>query len=268
MDKLDKLLRAAKPSVPDLPEGFSRSVMNQIEQEKLVIRAVPAAAHSRLFFIIGFFALVASLLLFNYNSYELRMNGSLELLFFGLKFFGDFISLLPWDLIVPSLALSTLSAWMLWKSGFLKIGITGLTIVSFLFTGIGGTAIAATGFNEQIEAGIIEREGQMPWLTLFHNTRAREFIHHPNFKMGKVETVINGKALIVTPHGDKISIQIPSSSQVKVGQVLRLSGEGSATEFIAQNVHICNPNRVNRYFNHMAHHEKMMKSCCMGKGKK
>ncbi len=265
MDKLDRLLKAAKPSVPDLPSDFSQNVLTRIEQEGLEIHFRPTVVtHSRLFLILGSLALAIALALFNYNSYALKMNGSLELLYFGFKFLGDFIGYLPLDLIIPSLALSALSAWMIWKSGFLRIGVIWLTMVSFLFTGVGGTVIAAVGINERIEAGIKGREKNLPWLSFFHNNRAAKFIHHPNFRMGRIEKIINDNLIVMTPHGDRINIKIPPLTRIKVGQVLRLSGQDSKAVFNAQDVHICNPSRVNRYFNHSDHHKKMMKSCCTG----
>lgn len=263
MKNLDTLLKSAKPAVPDLPEGFSKIVMRRISEEGLLISQVPASHRfGSLQLGVGLIALAISLILFNYNSYELRQNGSLELLYFGSQYLVDFIGYLPWDLIIPSLMLTALSTLLFWRSGYLKKGIAVTAIISYLVTGVGGAALASTGFNDQIDAGITRREKDLPWLNMFHHHRAKEFIHHPGFKMGKVEKVMNGNAFVITPNGEEIKIQFPQGIQVKVGQILRMSGMENNAVFSAQKVHVCNPQRVDRYFSHQTHHKQMMKSCC------
>ena len=267
MKNLEKLLHTAKPDVPDLPDNFSQIVLQRIVENGLSIQKSPALNRFRRTQLgLGLVGLATALILFNFNSYELRMNGSLELLFFGSQYLNAFIGFLPWDLIVPSLALTGLSAWFFWKSGFLKKGIAVIAIISYLITGVGGVALATTSFNDQIEKGISKREKELPWLNMFHHHRAKTFIQHPNFKMGKVQEINNGSALVITPNGEKVKIQLPETAQVQVGQILRMSGQGNKTAFAARNVHVCNPNRVNRYFGSMAGPQKMMmKSCCSRK---
>jgi hypothetical protein len=267
MDNLEKLLRAARPSVPDLPTDFEQMVMTRIVNQGVKFRSADTnVLLQKVRIAIGLVMLAVSLVLFNYNSYELSSNGSLELLYFGTRYFFDFLGYLPWDLIISSMALTGLSVWLIGKSRILKRGIALIAVVSYLVTGIGGAALAATGINNTIEAGISRHEQSLPWLNLFQNRRAHEFIHHPNFKMGKVEEVENGVAVVVTPHGDKIRIQLPEAMLVKAGQVLRMSGEGNDTLFSAEQVDVCNPNRVGRYFSHLQHHQQMMRSCCGNQG--
>lgn len=267
MKNIEKLLQFAKPPVPKIPDDFSEQLMLRIEKEKVAILPAVANRFNRIKVILGISALLLATLLFSYNAYELRNNGSLELLFFGTQFLGDFIGYLPWDLIVPSLVLAAFSTWMLNKSNILKKGIAVTAIITYLLTGIGGAAIASTGINERIEDGISNNEEDFPWLGMFHHHRAKEFINHPNFKMGKVEAILNGKARVITPHGEQVTISLPVNTKIQEGQILRISGQGDKQLFAAQRVHVCNPNRVMRYFGGMGGHPEMMnmmkgKSCC------
>lgn len=267
MIDLERLLRKAKPAVPDLPEDFSSTVMEKIMQlDTSVVYIAKRSANARIQLGIGILGLIIATLLFNYNTYEIRMNGSLELLYFGRQYLFDFLGYLPFDLLVPSLLVTLISIWMFRKSGIVKRGIASIVIISYLITGVGGSALAAVGFNDQIEAMISEYEKSWTWLTVFQNSRARQFIQHPHMRLGKVEKIVNGKAEIITPNGEKLLIQLPPQTDVQVGQYLRTSGMENQSVFSARKVHICNPSRVNRYFGHMKHHKMMMrKSCCNSK---
>lgn len=271
MIDLEKLLRSAKPTVPDLPEDFNSAVMQRIEQ--LETPGESASAHGRFDRIqlaVGIAALLVATLLFNYNSYEIRMNGSLELLYFGRQYLLDFFSYLPLDLLIPALLFPAISVWMFRKSGMIKRGIASLAIISYLITGVGGSALAAIGFNEQIEATISENTDRDSWLKILEHSRAKEFIHHPHVRLGKVEKLMNGKAEVITPNGKRLTIEVPPKTDVKVGQYLRVAGNENESVFSAQKVHVCHPSRVDRYFSHMKHHKKMqhhqmMKPCCRKK---
>lgn len=275
MKNIEDLLKAAKPPAPDLPKGFSDDVLLRISSENITVMQPEAASGIQKFRMLsGIATLFVAIILFSYNSYELRMNGSLELLFFGTRYLGDFLGYLPWDLIIPSLLLTTFSVWMIKKSNLLKKSIAVIAIVSYLLTGVGGVAIASTGLNDQIEASITNKEKDWPWIGMFHHHRAKQFIQHPNFKMGRVEAIFNGSAEVVTPHGENITIKLPVNTSVAEGQILRISGEGEKAVFTAQRVHICNPSRVMRYFGQMMGPGKTMgpgkmmndHSCCSGKG--
>lgn len=267
MNDIDQLLKSAKSSVPNLPENFDDRVMSRISEEGIVVQSgSPAIVNRRTGFSFGIFVWIIAIIVFSYNFYEIKMNGTLELLYFGTRFLGSFLGNLPWDLLLVSLILTALSAWILKKSGYIKKGIALTLLASYLVTGVGGTALAATGLNNSIEAGIQARRSEWPWLNLFYNERATEFIHHPNFKMGRVDNINNGTIIVITPHGDRIQIQLPRNARVEKGQILRISGEEAQDFFRAQKIHICKPDRVMRYFDHMKHHKQMMPSCCSKKG--
>lgn len=267
MIDLENLLRKARPDVPDLPDEFNSTVMQRIAKLDVPTEPVPIRdPFSGIQLGIGLLALIIATLLFNYNTYEILMNGSLELLFFGRQYILDFIRYLPWDLIVSSLLLTLLSAWLLRRSGMIKRGIASLALISYLVTGVGGSALAAAGFNDQIEAALSETKESWSWLKILRHSRARQFIHHPHMKLGKVEKLTNGEAEIITPNGASLRIQMPPGTDVEVGQYVRASGIDIQSTFSAEKVHICNPSRVNRYFGQMKHHHhrhhQMMKSCC------
>jgi hypothetical protein len=268
MIDLEKLIWKAKPVVPDLPEEFASTVMEKIAQldtsTGVIAKRTPSA---RIQFGFGILGLIIATLLFNYNTYEIRMNGSLELLYFGRQYLFDFLGYLPFDLLVPSLLITLVSVWMFRKSGIIKRGIASLVIISYLITSVGGSALAAIGFNDQVEATISENEGSWTWLKIFQHSRARQFIQHPHMKLGKVEKIVNGKAEVLTPNGETLHVQLPPQTDVQVGQYIRTSGMVNQSIFSARKVHVCNPIRVNRYFGHMKHHNMMnhrgmMKSCC------
>ena len=270
MTDIDQLLRSARPAVPDLPEHFSQSLVNRINSEGIEISAIMASSSPQRFRIgFGLVTWLTAAILFSYTVFELQMNGSLELLYFGTRFLGSFFGLIPWDLIVLSLLLTLFSAWLIKQAGIIKRSIAMTALVSYLITGIGGTALATTGFIETLQSGIEQKQSEWPWLALFHDKRAKRFIVHPNFKMGRVESVAQDTAFILTPHGEKQQIKLPAHVTIHTGQIVRISGEGDKRLFYAHRIHICNPSRVMHYFGHTSHHhnhhQKMMPDCCSSK---
>lgn len=263
MNRIDDLLRAVKPPVPELPEGFSEKLMQRIEQENITINSTADETVKRRFRLItGLATLVLAILLFSYNTYELRMNGSLELLFFGTSYLLDFLGYLPWDLILASLLMTAFSVWMINRSRMLKRGVVVTAIISYLLTGVGGAALASVGLNDRIEAGIAKQEKTWPWVRIFHHHRATEFIKHPNFRMGRVEATANGTARVLTPHGETVQVRLPPDSTIRKGQIIRISGNRTDAVFSARRVHVCNPRRVMRYFAGTDGNNENIPACC------
>ncbi len=254
MKNLDDILKAAKPPVPELPMDFSERVMSDIR--KLEMAAVPVNSTRQLVnwkqLIGGVLLMLIALIIVNNIVFEVRMNGSVELLYFGTRFLNDVFAYIPFDLIIPAIIVTGISAWLMWSSKALKRGIVGIIIGSYLTTVFGGAALATTGINEKIQASIVQEKRDLPLVSWFFRERARYFIDHPNFKMGRVERYDGQFCWIVDPHGHKSKIELPADMKVQKGQIIRIAGVTSGDLFRVSTGHHCNPGRVGRYFHEMS----------------
>ena len=253
MKNLDGMLKAAKPVVPDLPTNFSQRVMAEIEKFDLTI--APAATLRGTIrwrqLIGGVMLLALALLIVNNVVFEVKMNGSIELLYFGTQFLRDVFNYIPFDLIIPAIVVTGLSSWLVWNSKALKRGLAAIVIGSYLTSVFGGAALAATGINEQIQAALIKEKKEWPLVSWFFKERARFFVDLPNFRMGRVEKLDNQFVWIVDPHGNKTKVILPPGMRVREGQYVSLSGHASGNFFKVNSGRHCNPGRVERYFHHM-----------------
>ena len=279
MNKLEDILKAAKPAAPDLPVDFSEGVMSEIRKIELEVAPINSARQpvSWTQLASGILLMLLALIIVNNIIFEVQMNGSVELLYFGTHFLNDVVAYIPFDLIFPAIIVTGISAWLMWNSKALKRGIAGIIIGSYLTTAFGGAALAASGVNEKIQAAILQEKRDFPLVSWFFKERARYFIDHPNFKMGRVESFAGQFCWIVDPHGHKSKIKLPTGMGVKKGQIIRIAGVKSGDLFRVSAGHHCNPGRVGRYFHPMTMmgpgmneqiggHRKMMKmkrkSCC------
>ena len=285
MKKLEDILKAAKPAVPDLPQDFSERVMSEVRKINLATAPL-IAAKQRINWkqlTAGILLLLLSLVIVNNIVFEVQMNGSVELLYFGTQFLKDIFAYFPFDLVIPAIIVTGLSSWLMWNSKVLKRGIAAIIIGSYLTTTFGGAALAATGINEQIQAAIIEEKRDWPLLSWYFKERARYFIDIPNFKMGRVEKLEGRFIWIMDPHGNKTKLELPVGMQVRKGQIISMTGVKSGDHFRVSTGRHCNQGSAGRYFHHMStmnrgmdekmrkHHRRMQgdtmmmkrKSCCV-----
>ena len=283
MKKLDDILKAAKPAVPDLPMDFSERVMSEVMKIDLATLPLKLARQPIKWKQLagGTLLLLLSLVIVNNIIFEVQMNGSVELLYFGTQFLKDIFVYFPFDLVVPAIIVTGMSSWLMWNSKALKRGIAAIIIGSYLTTAFGGAALAATGINEQIQDAIIKERREWPLVSWYFKERARYCIDLPNFKMGRVEKSNGRFVLIMDPHGHKSKIELPTGMTVRKGQIISIAGVSSGNLFRVSSGRHCNPGRVGRYFHHMSmmnkgmdekmrkHHQQMpkegmmkRKSCC------
>ena len=276
MKKLEDILKAAKPAVPDLPLDFSERVMSEIENIDLGTVPMNAARQSVNWKQLagGILLLVLALAIVNNIVCEVQMNGSMELLYFGTQFLKDVFPYIPFDLIFPAIIVTGIASWLMWNSKALKRGVAGIIIGSYLTAAFGGAALAATGINQKIQAVIIKEKRELPLVSWFFKERARYFIEHPNFKMGQVQMSDGQFVWIVDPHGHKSKIELPTGMRVQKGQIISITGVRSGDLFRVSAGRHCNPGRVGRYFHHMpmmqpgaenekgGHRMMQRKSCC------
>ncbi|MFH2131181.1 MAG: hypothetical protein ABIK68_12480, partial [bacterium] len=93
---------------------------------------------------------------------------------------------------------------------------------------------------------------EWPLVSWFFKERARYFVHHPNFRMGRVEKTEGRLIWIIDPRGERSRIELPEGMQVREGQVVSLAGVAADDLFRVSSGHHCNPGRVGRYFHHMS----------------
>lgn len=257
MKTFDELIKSAKPTVPELPSAFSERVMSEIVR----MEAEPGKSSINLLNLLAAgFLLLIGLLSVNSIMFEVRMNGSIELLSFGTRFLTDALTYIPFDLIIPAILIIGLASRMMWASQTFKKGATTVIIGSYLITGAGGAALAATGVNERIQNTLIKGKIDWPVISWFYKERARYHINHLNFNMGRVERLSNGLAWIVDPNGKEIKVRLPEGRVVEKGQFIRLAGSIDNGIFKGHDMNFCHPVTAKRYFHRMPmmqHHMQM-----------
>lgn len=273
MTNLEEKIKSYKPAVPDLPADFSNRVLSRIEEMGVTILLAKEqkSLMQWIRLVFGIILLAIGLLAVNNFIFELQMNGSLELLYFGARFFEEVFSYIPLDIILLALFITGIAAWLVGNSRFLKKSMTAIIAGCYLITGVGGVALATSGLNEQVQVRILQEKTSWPLLSWFYKERARYFVKHPNFRLGRVDQTEDGIVWLVTPNGLRIKVGLPQNTSVRTGQYLRLTGNKSSESFIANDIQFCKPKRVQRYFNHMKmmpghmndrmqiHHRKMHK---------
>jgi hypothetical protein len=248
MSDIEEKIKGTKSKVPQLSTDFSQRVLSQIEELESVIQPWGRGLHwIKLLF--GLALLIIGLVAVNNSAFELRMNGSLEMLYFGTQFLNDMLKYIPWDIILPALLITGIASWLIWNSHLVKRGIALTIAVCYLVTGVGGVALANSGMNEQLQTQIVTTDKEWPLLSWFYKERARFFVRHPNFNMGQVVQSDDRSALVVDPYGNELRVMLPPQTVVKNGQYLRIRGEKGGKAFMATDVHFCGAGSVGRYFN-------------------
>ena len=191
------------------------------------------------------------MLLANGLAFEVRMNGSLELLFFGVRFLDAFLTRLPFDLLAAVLLLSGVAAWLIHYGRLARMALVWMVLITYGITGAGGMALAQSGLNEQVRGWATKEGRDWPMLGPFYRHRAHYRMRHAGFRMGQVVEVGQGTGRILTPNGEEVPIGLPPGLAPKVGDHVRLSGVESGGRFIADDGQLCDPRRMRRYFHHM-----------------
>jgi hypothetical protein len=260
MRNIDDIIKLARPEVPPLSDDFSQITIQKIQiwtlKEKNKVGSNPKFQWTYVF--IGILLLISALVLTNNAIFEVKMNGSLEMVSLGSAFFVDATSYIPFDLLVPVLLMTFLSSWLLWRSRLIKKSIALIVTSCFLVTSVGGTALAATGLNEQIQNKVVKIKNEIPIISRFYRNRAIYLVEHPNFQMGQVIELKAKQATIKTPHGELIKIFLPKNISVITGQYFRFSGQKIDEGFQVKRLQHCNSERGGRYFTHMENMEGHM----------
>ena len=249
---LEKRLRAARPEAPPLPPDFPAKVMARIDQQGLRVRpAWQLALRGHLPAAAAMVLVIGGVLLADGAVYEIRMNGSLEMLYFGRRFLSAFLGALPWDLLVGVALTGALAAGMLRYAGGMRTALSWLLLAVYGVSAGGGTVLANSGLNEQVQNWVLRPGQHLPLMSDFFQHRARFRVHHPGFRMGRVEALEGNMASLVSPTGQTFRVTLPQGTRVAVGDHLRLRGSMRGEEFTPEEGQLCDPRRTRRYFHHM-----------------
>ena len=253
MKSIDDILRKAKSEVPELSERFSTNVLLKIKEQELTIlpQKIIRSQINWFSLIIGIGLLMIALMITNNAIFEIQMSGSLELLSFGTQYLSDFTKYLPLDIIIPSLFITAISAWLLVRSRMIKRGVTLVVAGSFLVTTIGGSALAATSLNGKIQASIIKEKTNIPIISWFYKERARYHMKHDRVQVGQVIEQNSQFVLIKDPYGKTQKIYLPIGMKVTPGQFIRMNGQVIENGFKAAIMQHCNPTSAGKYVMHM-----------------
>lgn len=249
---IEDRIKAAKPAAPPLPPDFNARVMAGIAGEGLaILPARTGRVRRHLYLAASVFMLGLGILLANGAVFEVTMNGNLELLYFGSRFLGSFIALLPFDLLASATLLAGITVWLLHRGRVTRVALTWLVMTAYGITAAGGVALAESGVNEKLRDWIVETDVDLPGVSGYFLHRAHYRMRHPEFRMGRVTEVEATAARLVTPTGEAYWITLPSGLRPNVGDHLRLGGKESGGRFVADEGQLCNPKRTMRYFHPM-----------------
>ncbi len=249
---IEDRIKAAKPAAPALPPDFSARVMAGIAEQGLaILPARTGRVRRRLYLAASVFMLGLGILLANGAVFEVTMNGNLELLYFGSRFLGSFIALLPFDLLASATLLAGITVWLLHRGRVARVALTWLVMMAYGITAAGGVALAESGVNEKLRDWIVENDADLPGVSGYFRHRAHYQMRHPGFRMGRVTEVEATAARLVTPTGETLWITLPPGLRPGVGDHLRLGGRESGGRFMADEGQLCDPKRTMRYFHPM-----------------
>jgi hypothetical protein len=244
---LEERLKAAKPEPPRLPEGFAARVMDEIQARHLAIR--PAPQRYRAWWLAAAVAAVlAAMALTNAFVFELRSNGSLELLEFGSRFLTGFLARVPYDLLAAAAALAALSGLLMRRGRIVHTRVAWVLLVTYGVTGIGGLALAGSGVNEELQTQVYAERLDWPGLHWFYRQRAQFQAPPAHFRFGLVTQVHDGSVVLLSPMGDEVTVDLPTGFRAQVGDHVRLGGRALDGRFQADDAQLCQPGRGNRYF--------------------
>lgn len=249
MPTLDERLKAARPEPPPLPAGFAMRVMAEIQTRGLAIRPVPRPRRSW-WLAAAAACVLAGVGFANAFVFELRANGSLELLAFGGRFLAGFLERVPYDLLAASAVLAALSGLLLRRGRIVQSRVAWVLLVSYGVTGLGGLALAGSGVNEELQSQVYADRMNWPGLHWFYRQRAHFMAPPAHFRFGRVAEVNDGTVVLLSPAGDEIPVDLPPGFRAVVGDHLRLSGAEESGRFRADHAQLCQPGRGQRYFMH------------------
>lgn len=250
MENLEAKLKSAKPTVPELSVNFTEKILAGVEHIEMSTnpQASVALKQRRLYFYASINLLFTGLIFFNNSVFEIRAGGSLEVLHFGIGFVSVFFKLLPLDMILSTIIITGMGALLLQRSGRIKQGLVKVVVAVYLLSGIGGSAIAATGINEAIKSNLIKSEMRWPVLTRYYQTRASFCLDHANFLVGRVIRLGEDNFWVITPDGQKIKVAKLPHMALAVGQYLCMNGIMKENRFNISLINYCDAHHMERYF--------------------
>lgn len=277
-NSLEERLRKARLSPPSLPSDFSGQVMAEIARRELTVLPAPQLVGRLLrrwpelaLHVAGVGLLLGAAILADALAYEVIRNGSLELLYFGTRFLGDFLSGLPLDLIVGSALLGTLAAGMFQGARLqgqraqgaarMRVGVAWLLLICYGVTVGGGAALAVTGLNEPVQERLVEmmQTGpDVPWVGRYFRERAQFGLRHAPVLLGRVTTLGEGRVVLVTPDQREVPVLLPQGLKPRLEQHLRVRGRLVDGVFRADEGQFCEPAQAGRYFSHHQRMREMM----------
>lgn len=248
MNKLECWIKKTRAPIPPLPQNFSKQVLEQIQRENLKIARRHGMSASFILLLSALGLSGSAVILLNLLLFELKTNGAVELLYFGTDFFKASLALIPMDIVFVTAVVLLLSSWAFKKSKIAKIGVAGITSISFILTGFGGAAMAVSNFNETLQQQISDIGYEVPFLSRFYKERALYRVHLPNFRFGKVTAVHPTSIQVENPRGKVFSVRLSGEDTFQVGQIIRLKGVLKDQFFHLHRFQHCDGKRAGRYF--------------------
>ena len=288
-DALARTVRRARPAVPPLPANFAAQVWAEAARQGLTplpvwrVRGALWLGRS-----LAVAVLAAAVLALDAAVFELRSNGALEVLYFGVRLLDGFLAALPWDLLMAVAVTGTAGGWLLRHARIVRVPLTWAVLLAYGMTGTGGLALAASGLNERVRDAVLAdaltvaarpaaagtgaggaaevagEAGPVPaprgpghpmgrmagYVAGYFMERTVYQRPHAHFRMGRVLTVQGERVRLQAPDGQELEAQLPPGFQAKVGEHLRLIVAEDAPVLRVEQAQRCAP-AAQRYFHPM-----------------
>ncbi|MFZ5365216.1 MAG: hypothetical protein ACOZBH_03405 [Patescibacteria group bacterium] len=174
--------------------------------------------------------LLAVVFIINLALYDVQQSASYEYINFGASGIGVFLRNLPYLLLFSMLVFLALSIWMMSKFELsYKKYFAVFIVVIVAGTSMGGTALFASGFNDQMRNKVDNQELTMPLVRpvarKLYNTYGPRMIDRSLVGRVAVPPGESREMLVITPQGQQVTVKIQKNCKIVSAQGTVASGD-------------------------------------------
>jgi len=235
-NNLEQQLNQLKPQKQEI--NIADKVLQKIEKDKIKMRPGWMFKLQKFVMRFGFIILfIIMAFLINLTFYDMRESNSLEFMDFGTQGLSVILANMPYILMSIIGGLFVCTIWLMSKFEIsYKKPFAVLVIVLVVGTFMGGSAIFASDFNEQVQEKVDNEQIQVPLLKPVAKKLYQK--HGPKMfeKRGLIGRVINAPVenefMVQTPQGKEVKVKLmnnykilPSNHQLQEGDLIIMLGK-------------------------------------------
>ncbi len=193
--------------------NIADSIMKKIEDKDVKMRSA-WFFHSKKFTLTFSFVLIfiAMVFIVNLALYDIRESNSLEYTTFGVQGYSLILKSLPYVLVISFLALFVIAVWMMSRFEIsYKKPFALFVVILVAGASMGGTAIFASDFNDQVQEKVDNEELKVP---IFKPVAKMIYKKHGPSMMKNNGLI--GKVVVPPLNSNEFIISIPQGKQINV----------------------------------------------------